>query len=169
MRWELLFADLEARVDAAERADLDVEIAERTRDERAGIELAGRLVHARGESVTVTVRGGARVSGSIADAAGTWVLLATAGGDALVPLVAVAAIEGIGHRASPLTHVETRLPVSSVLRELAETRAAVLVETDGGAWQGRIAAVGSDHLDLDGPGGLRAIPLRAVLVVRARG
>jgi hypothetical protein len=43
----------------------------------------------------------------------------------------------------------------------------VIVEVDGDQWRGVIVAVGADHVDLAGPRGERAVPLAAVLVVRA--
>lgn len=168
MRWEMLFADLEARLAAAERSEVDAEIAERARDERAAVDLAARLAAARGAAVTLVLRGGSRVTGTVADAAGTWVLLEASASDALVPLAAVVAAEGLGHRAAPLGAVERRIGITSALRGLAQARAHVAVETEGGQWQGRIVAVAADHLDLDGFGGPRAVRLAALLVVRAR-
>ncbi len=167
MRWELLFADLEGSLIAAERAELDSEIASRTRDERAAVDIASRLAQAAGSDITLVLRGGARVTGRVADAAGSWVLLATTAGDALVPLAGIAAVEGLGHRAATLGAVERRLRITTMLRGLAEARARVVVETDGGAWSGVIAAVGSDHLDLEGPGGTRAIRIDGLLQVRS--
>ena len=169
MRWEMLFADLEARLEAAQRADLEAEIADRARSERADVTLGARVVGMRGAVLTVVLRGGRRVSGTVADAAATWLLLASGGGEVLVPASAIAAIEGLGHGAASLSAVERRLGMGSVLRELADARADVVVDTDAGAWRGRILAVGADHLDLDGPGGVRAIPLAAVLAVAAAG
>jgi len=168
MRWELLFADLEGRLEAAERATLDAEIAERTHDERAAVSLAARLAGARGAEVALVLRGGRRVVGTVADAAGSWVLLRDGATEVVVPLAAVAAAEALPHRAAALGVVEGRLRVTTALRELAEAGGEVLVETDGGAWAGVVAAVGSDHLDLDGPGGRRAIALASLLAVRSR-
>ncbi|MDN4474891.1 hypothetical protein QQX09_03360 [Demequina sp. SYSU T00192] len=166
MRWELLFADLESRLDAEERADVDAEIAERTRDERAAVVLAGRLAAHAGLPASVVLRGGGRAVGTVADVAGTWVLLDAPDGQAVVPLDAVAAIDGLGHASAPLTEVRRRLSVASALRELAEAGLPVRVETDGGAWRGVIVSVGADHLDLAVDSTMRAVPLGAVVAVR---
>lgn len=167
MRWELLFADLEARLTAAERAELDAEIDERARDERADVALAGRLLAAKGRRIVLVVRGGTRVAGTLVDGAGTWALVESVTGEALVPLAAVTSIEGLPRVAAAVGAVDARLRMSTVLRELAEARVPVIVEADGGHWRGVIVAVGADHLDLAVPGGERALPLAALLVVRA--
>ncbi|WP_062291562.1 hypothetical protein [Demequina phytophila] len=168
MRWELLFADLESRLEVAERVDLDVEIEERTRDERAAVTLAGRLAAHRGGPVRLVLRGGSEVRGAVADVAGSWVLLDVGDGQALVPLAAVAAADGLGHAATVLGEVRLRLTVAAALRELAEAGLAVAVETDGGRWRGIIGAVGADHLDLVTDAGSVAIASAALLAVRAR-
>ncbi|WP_062528745.1 hypothetical protein [Demequina rhizosphaerae] len=167
MRWELLFADLESRLEAEERAEVEAEIAERTRDERAAVTLAGRLAAHAGGRVALVLRGGGRVAGAVADLAGAWVLLDTAEGQAVVPLTAVAALDGLGHGSAPLTEVRRRLTLASALRELADSGLPVAVETDGGTWRGVIRAVGADHLDLDAGGVARTVPLGALLAVRA--
>ncbi|WP_062297627.1 hypothetical protein [Demequina maris] len=167
MRWELLFADLESRLDVAERAEVDAEIAERTRDERAAVALAGRLAAQAGARVRLVLRGGARATGIVADVAGAWVLLDAADGQVVVPLAAIAAVEGLGHGAAPLTEVRRRLSLASALREVADAGLPVAVESDGGTWRGTIASVGADHLDLVSEGTMRTVPLGAVLAVRA--
>ncbi|SEJ21194.1 hypothetical protein [Demequina mangrovi] len=167
MRWELLFADLEASLDAADRADLDVEIAERTRDERATVPLAGRLLAHPGVAVRLVLHDGAAIEGAVADAAGAWVLLDGAPGQVLVPLAAVSSCEGLGHGATEVGAVRLRMGVGTVLREIAERGDAVSVQTPGGRWHGRVAAVGADHLELASERGMRTVPLAAVLAVRA--
>ncbi|WP_062463528.1 hypothetical protein [Demequina soli] len=167
MRWELLFEDLEARIDASERAEVDAQILDRTRDERAAVTLASRLAAQGPVLVRLVLRGGGVVAGAVADVAGAWVLLDTAEGQAVVPLAAVAAAEGLAHAAAPLSEVRRRLTVASALRELAEAGAPVTAETDGGRWAGLIVAVGADHVDLAADGTTVAVPIAALRVVRA--
>ncbi len=50
MRWNDLFADLENQAQAWERAELDVEVADRSRAEQATVALVDRLLAARGSS-----------------------------------------------------------------------------------------------------------------------
>lgn len=168
MRWERLFSDLEEHWGAVERAALDAEIAERARDERAAVTLGSRLAAAGDAPVGLVLRDGSRVSGRIADAAGSWVLLDAGAEEVLVPLAAVAAVESLGHRAVELGAVAVRIRMTTVLRSLAEARVDVVVVTDAALWPGVIAAVGADHIDLVSDGRTRAVLLDAILAVRSR-
>ena len=67
MRWEALFADLEAQLEAARSAELSADVAELTRAERATVELSSRLRSAHGQVLTVR-SGPARVTGTVLDA-----------------------------------------------------------------------------------------------------
>ncbi|MEO5609711.1 MAG: hypothetical protein ABIQ61_08335, partial [Ornithinibacter sp.] len=95
MRWDGLFADLEGQLAADERRELDSEVAERTRRERAGVDLAGRLA-AAGEELTLTLDGGTSFAGTVADLGSDWMLLrageGVAGREVLVPLAGVLSI-----------------------------------------------------------------------------
>jgi len=153
MRWEGLFADLEGQLAAEERRELDSEVAERTRRERALVELGARLAATDGELV-VTLDGGSRVAGSVADLGADWVLLRTgvgagAGGrEVLVPMRAVVALEGLGGQ-SAQARTARRFGLGYALRALSRDRATVAVSLRGvPAVIGTIDAVGADHLDL---------------------
>ncbi|WP_062386506.1 hypothetical protein [Demequina iriomotensis] len=166
MRWDLLFADLEAALDATERGDVEAEIAERARDERAQVALAGRALAHVGGDVRIVLADGSVVAGALADAAGSWWLLDCAGGQVLVPCAAIAGIDGLGHAATAVGEVRRRMGLGVVLRELAESGGRVAVDTAAGRWEGVIAAVGADHLDLMART-TRAVPLAAILAVRS--
>ncbi|WP_062516021.1 hypothetical protein [Demequina gelatinilytica] len=166
MRWDRLFADLEASLDGVDRRGWDAEIAERERDERARVGLASRLLAREGASVRAVLVDGATVAGTVADAAGAWVLLEDPRGQVLVPLDAIAMIEGVGTAVAHLTEVRRRMGVGTVLRELAATGDPVAVDTSAGRWAGRIAAVGADHLDLVADRTVRTVPLASLLAVR---
>ena len=106
MRWERLFDDLEAQLDALSAAELAGEVAERTRYERAQLTLADRLVAWVGEPVTLDLLGGASVTGRLSQAAEEWVVVLHGPRPALVPTSAIVAINGwnriaIGFRAVP--------------------------------------------------------------------
>lgn len=174
MRWEALFADMEAQLDAARTADLVVEVAELTRAERATVSLFDRLRAARGEPLTVRTHGGEQVTGVLRDAATQWILLDAQGRSSLVPLGAVTAVRGLTrHSAGAAGVVERRLTLGHALRALARDRAVVQVVTDGGELTGRVERVGADHLDLavghveTRDGEPWAVPFAAIRVVRS--
>lgn len=168
MRWERLFADLEARMSAGEREDLAAEVAERVAAERATVELAARVLAHRGDVLTLRLRGGRTVSGALADGAAGWFLLVDGPRQLLVPAGAVAVVEGLSGPAAVLSEVERRLRITSVLRELAEAGSRVMVDTGDARWTGTVAAVGADHLDLRGDEGrVRAVALDAVVLVES--
>lgn len=182
MRWESLFADLEAELAAAEAAELAGEVAERTRGERAAVRLADRLRAAIGAEVELVLLGGAdRLRGRLEATGPDWSLLVDSSGvEHLVPHSGVAAVSGLGVLAEPSTsQVEARLDFVSGLRGIARRRAAVRIRlVDGGEWVGTVDRVGADALDLavHAPGEARrasavrqvaVIPLRAIAAVRA--
>ena len=170
MRWEALFADLEAQLDASDAAGLAAEIADLTRAERATVDLAGRLRAAQGGPATIVVAGGDTVAGLLLEVAAQWVLVGDGVRRALVPLAAVAAVGGLAVRSAPSAgEVARRLGLGAALRALARDRVTVRVATDGGDLAGRIERVGADHLDLvAGPGAaLWAVPFAALRVVRS--
>jgi hypothetical protein len=174
MRWEALFADMEAQLDAARTADLAAEVMELTRAERATVSVSDRLRAARGARLTVRTRGGEQVGGILRDAAVQWILLDAQGRSSLVPLGAVTAIRGLTrHSAGEAGVVERRLTLGHALRALARDRVVVQIVTDGGELAGRIERVGADHVDLAAghvetrDGELWAVPFAAIRLVRS--
>ena len=175
MRWEALFADLEAQLAAGRLADVRADVAELARAERASVTLAARARASIGRPLRVLVRGSDAVAGELVDAAPEWLLLATpAAGRALVPTATVAGIVGlVAHAAPEAGAVESRLGLAHALRALARDRAVVRVDLGGTELTGRVDRVGADHLDLsdldDASGrGSWAVAFGAVRVVRSR-
>lgn len=178
MRWEALFADLEAQLDAAAAADLAADVADLTRAERATVALPDRLRAARGADVVILVAGGETVAGELLEVAAQWALVGEGTRRALVPLWAVVAVRGHALRSAPAPgEVVRRLGLGSALRALARDRASVHLTTDGAELVGRIERVGADHLDLAADvGGIRdvgfpglvwSVPFAALRVVRS--
>ena len=183
MRWEGLFADLEGRLVAGERRELDDEVAERTRRERALVELASRLVAATGSSLRLTLVGGAPLEGELLDVGAGWLLLRHDGraGEVLVPLASVASLTALGRESVPAGRVARRFALGAALRALSRDRATVGVTLLGGGpvLVGTIDAVGADHLDLaehaeglprrrENVRGVTTVPFGALLVVESR-
>ncbi|HET7310783.1 MAG TPA: hypothetical protein VFJ17_05605 [Mycobacteriales bacterium] len=169
MRWARLFDDLDAQVEAAERAERSAESADLRRLELSRLALSERLAAAEGVQVTVTVEGADPLTGAISRVGAEWLLLQeAAGGETLVSAPAVVAVTGLPVASIPSTdEVDRRLGIGVVLRQLARDRAPVAVATRSGAvFTGTIDRVGVDHVDLAEHAADR--PRRASDVLRVR-
>jgi hypothetical protein len=182
MRWQQLFADLEARFEAEQDAAERAEVASRTRFEVGALRLVDRLRGAEGAPVVLTCRGAGQVAGTLADVGVDWLLLTDdRGGDCLVAATAVRAVSGLGRRtavAEDAGPVRARLDLRRALRGLARDRATVQVVLDEGTVvTGTVDRVGADYLEVaehpsdlhrraEAVQGVRAVVLDAVALVR---
>ncbi|MFW7413647.1 hypothetical protein [Demequina sp. SO4-18] len=149
MRWEALFSDLEGQLGSARDEQWRTEVSERTRGERAAIDLPSRIAAARGSSLALELADGESVTGVVEDTARGWLLVVDATArEHLVPMHAVAVVRGLTGSAHHITEVERRLGLSHALRALSRDRARVRVRTTGGEVHGVIAAVLADHMDV---------------------
>lgn len=179
-RWERLFADLEAELEAQERLEVDAEIADRTRRERALVSWVDRCGPDRDRPLALDLASGETIRGHVMDVGKDWLLLhCEVGGEALVPHAAVVRATGLGRR----TRTETmarRFGLGAALRELSRDRATVdVVDVRGRATTGTIDEVLADALELaeHAAGELRrsanvrghlVVPFAAITVVRRR-
>ena len=177
VRWESLFADLEAQWESEQDAVFEAEVADRTSIERVTVGLLDRVRGSDGRSLTLYLVEGEPVAGAVVEAGADWMLLRADREDVLVPLHAVAAVEGLGTAVSPGGPLAGRITLAVVLRGLAERRSPALVLLRGGTrLSGSIARVGADHVDLlthpvDEPWNLgpdRVIPFTAMLRITCR-
>ncbi|MGY1740748.1 MULTISPECIES: hypothetical protein [unclassified Blastococcus] len=181
MRWQRLFADLQAELEAAEVAEERSEDAARARLEAGAVRLAERLGGAVGRELAVRCRGAGELRGVLAEVGAGWALLAEDGGrELLVALATVRTVAGLDRAtAVPAAgEVAQRLDLRWALRGLARDRSPVQVLLDdGGAHTGTVDRVGADFLELaehaaDEPRrggavrGVRAIATDAVAAVR---
>lgn len=149
MRWDALFADMELQLEAAEGQERADEVAEITRAERAGVGLADRLRGGVGASVTLGLRDGTAVRGELIDVGPAWVLVSDGGRERLVPTGAVVTVAGLDAAVAPDPgKVARRLGLGHALRAIARDRSLVQVHAGARVHQGRIDAVGADHLEL---------------------
>ena len=153
MRWERLFADLEIELAAAEAAERDAEVSERTRGEVAKLRLVDRLRVVEDETLSVDLCGAGTWSGRVVDAGPDWVVLGgDPRGDVVAALGAVCAITGLTRRSAipgDEGEVAERFRLGAVLRGVARDRSTVRVLTrDGAAYPGTIDRVGADFLEL---------------------
>lgn len=150
MRWDRLFEDLEASFASDERSELDAEVADRTRRERALLDLQARLLaHVGRGSLTVRLASGA-LTAALVDVGPDWLLLdGHAGRTTLVPLSAVRGLTGLTAGAAEASIVARRFTMGAALRGLSRDRAPVeIADVDGVTLVGTIDSVGADHLDL---------------------
>jgi hypothetical protein len=176
VRWDHLFADLEAQFEAEQAAELADEVAERTRAERAAVRLADRLMAPAAGPLTWYFLDGERLEGVVADAGAGWVLIEAAAGQVLLPLHALTGVAGLDTTASigPVPRAR-RLTFGVVLRGLAADRTPVhLYLLGGSALSGTLDRVWADHVDLalhpvgeprrrQAVSAVRSIPFAAVL------
>ena len=185
MRWDELFADLEASVEAEDRAGFEAEVADLARSEQALLSTADRLRAHVGATLRFHLVDGGEVTGRVLEVGRDWVAVTAGAGSALVPLAAVAGVDGLGRAAQappePGGPPVLRLGLGTALRALARDRAYVRVTLRGGAvLGGTVDRAGADHLDLalhpaDEPrrptavSGVRCVPFPALVVVRGDG
>jgi hypothetical protein len=150
MRWEQLFADLEARLESEERAIAEAEVVDLVRAERARLVLRDRLKAHLGERLTWSIAGDPALVGRLLDVGADWVLVATASGDSLIPIGAVHCITGLSRFTAPESgEVARRLGIGVILRGLSRDRAVVAIRLAGAQRvTGTIDRVGADHFDV---------------------
>ncbi|MGJ7440308.1 hypothetical protein [Aquipuribacter sp. MA13-13] len=178
MRWDDLFADLEAQLAGQQREALDAEVAERVRIERSAVTLVDRMRAHVGASLTLDV-GPVVVRGRLQDVGADFVLVDDeGGGHSVVPVASLVSVSGLGRAVAPAPGaVLRRLGLASALRGLVRDRAEVRLVTDRAELRGTPASVAADHLDLvplrageqdRAPVVPVAVPLAALRVVRSR-
>ncbi len=182
MRWDQLFADLEARFAAAQDAELNAEIADRVRSETARTGLADRLAAATGSALQVLALGGTTATGTVGRTGPDWLLLTESNGvEVLLPLSGIAAVVGLPRsvgRPGGGGMVGARLGLGSALRAIARDRWPVVVElVDSTTASGTVERVGRDFIELADPtvrGDVsfgtrgRAVPTAAIAMIRRR-
>jgi hypothetical protein len=182
MRWQQLFADLQAQFDQEEAAQERGESASRARVEMGAVRLVDRLRGACGLPVVLACRGAGRVAGVLVDVGPDWLLLEDDGGrQNLVATASVRTVAGLGRRTvapEPAGSVRGKLDLRRALRGLARNRSAVqVVLDDGGVLGGTLDRVGADYVELaehpvdearraESVQGVRAVVIDAVAVVR---
>jgi hypothetical protein len=152
MRWEQLFEDLASQLEHMSQAERDSEIADRTRAELARVSILDRLRASVGRNITCALSEGGVVRGRLDRVGADFVLLTQAHGETLVPLSAMALLEGVGQgavSADVAGRVVSRLGLAAVLRSLARDRSTVRLRIGGDrVLVGTVQRVGSDFLEL---------------------
>ncbi len=184
MRWDRLFTDLEAQLEAADAAEFAGEVVERTRIEVGALRLVDRLRAALESTVRLTCLGSEQVAGRLRRVGPDWLLVAERPErEAVVPLTAVTSVAGLGPWSAAEADgargvLAARLDLRYALRGVARDRAGVaLTLCDGTALAGTVDRVGADFVEVaEHPAGelrraravrqVRTVPLPALSVIR---
>jgi hypothetical protein len=153
VRWQRLFADLEAQAEALAASDFEAEVAERTRIEVGRLRLVDRLRPTAGHAVQVTCLGAGLVCGRLDQVGADWLLLAEdPARELLVCLHAVTSLLGMGALSTTPGsegRVGSRLGLRHALRGIVRDRAPVrVVLVEGAAATGTLDRVGADYVEL---------------------
>jgi hypothetical protein len=169
MRWERRFADLEARLEAEERATWEGDVADLIRAERGQLTLPDRLRAHIGNWLTWALDLPEQLlEGELIEVGSDWILVKAASGETLIPIEAVLSVGGLSRAArTQSSEVVRRLRLGVVLRGLSRDRSVVSVRLRGGPRiTGTIDRVGADHLDLAVHAG--DLPRRGAAVIEVR-
>jgi hypothetical protein len=150
VRWDDLFADLEAQSDALEVAERAGEVAERTRIELAGIGLGDRLRGAVGTRVRLRLLGASTVDAVLTRVGPDWLLLTADGRESVVAVTALVEVAGLGRASIPAPDgaVHARLGLRSALRAIARDRSPVRIDlVSGAAIDATLDRVGADFVE----------------------
>jgi hypothetical protein len=182
MRWEALFADLDAQLDAAAAEQFADEVSDRSRREVARLHLADRAAVACGAQLSAGVAGAGVVSGRLLRSGPGWWLVTADGAELVVCTDAIGWVSGLPALAAEpegSAPVARRLGLGYVLRGIAKDRSGVaVVLRDGTAVTGTLDRVGADFVDIaeHAPGeprragsvrAARTVPFPAIAVIRA--
>jgi hypothetical protein len=152
VRWDALFADLEAQADALAAAERAAEVDERARIELGAVSWRRRLQAALGAPVQLRCTGGAQLRGRVGRVGPDWTLIDDGGREALVALAAVLGVAGLSRYADveETSPVASKLSLRSALRGVARDRSVVRIRLIGAdaALDGTIDRVGADFVDL---------------------
>jgi hypothetical protein len=153
MRWDVLFADLEAQAEELDRLERATEVSERTRIEVGALGLLERLRPAAGSVLRMRCRGDLAVTGSLRRVATEWALLDTGTGREIVlalgKVVSVAGLSRLSAVPDPESAVESRLGIRHALRAIAADRSVCHVWLeDATSVFGTVDRVGKDFIEV---------------------
>jgi hypothetical protein len=164
MRWERLFAELEAQAGDVELQDRDALVEELADGDWAATSWRDIL----GGRVVLDVQGHGRLDGDVVLANERFVQLRGERADHVVNAAAVLAVVSSQRRAPEESRVSAALGWGHVFRALREDSVRVR-RIDGGTVDGEVEVVGSDFVRLrDEAGHRQVVPFSAIGVVSGR-
>lgn len=149
MRWEALFEDLEAQLEAAAAREKTSEIQEAVRIERARETLIERLTPQLNAQVEIGLLGGEKIHGQLAALGTDWFMLRRGESEELIPLAAL----GSWLQRSPGEREDSRrvrAGLGQALRALVRDRARVSVGGIDGSLlaSGTLDQAGKDFVEI---------------------
>ena len=151
MRWEQVFRELDHEWEAAAAAQVQAEVADRTRAELARIGILDRFRGSVSRRLWVHTPAGV-CTGELTRVAADCLLLRDGAVELLVAAHHIDGVEGLAAEVvtdEQVGTVERRLGLASVLRRVARDRAAVTVERVGSAaLHGTPVLAGADFVEL---------------------
>lgn len=166
MRWDRLFADLEAEtmeMAKAEAEGLAVDLRDEIWAETSWRDLVGG-------QVVLEVDGAGQVTGEVAAINDRLVRLRAGTGGHLVACSAVSGVLATERRADPPSRIDAAMGWGQALRRLREDAGTVrLVLGDGRTFDGSIEVVGRDFVRIAAGRGVRMVVLDAIAVVTSTG
>ncbi len=150
MRWDLLFADLEAQMHAASQLELEQRVNELARIEASQLTLSEALRGAAGGRLSIVMGNGTAFHGVVAKVEPQWVLLHEGTRSVILPLSKVIRVQGVGSQRAKSTST-IPFTLAAALRVLARNRSLVVLDLDGvrgGTVRGVLDQVGADYVQL---------------------
>jgi hypothetical protein len=182
MRWDGLFADLEAQAESLAQAERAAEVEDRTRGEIGTLGLLDRARAAVGAQLRLRLDGGHAVAGRLGRVGADWLLLEEdAGREALVAATGVLGVRGLSRLSAvpgSAGPVASRLGLRQALRGITRDRSALRLHLrDGATVEATIDRVGADFVEVatHAPGETRRrqdvrdielVPIRAIVALR---
>ena len=159
MRWDDLFADLEARFDEIADEQMLAELADRQRAAIGQVRMVERLIGALGSEMRVRTAAGQVVGGTMSRVGSDWVLLGQhPGREVLIATRWITSVEGVVRTTGlPLSEVERRFDLRLALRGVSRDRSPVTLTVPGGSagqgdggteLTGTLDRVGHDFVEL---------------------
>jgi hypothetical protein len=151
MRWDDLFADLEAQAEALVTAERDAEVDELVRVEASRLQFLDRLRPAVEGPIKLRCLGGLVLSGILGRVGTDWLLLDEGGGrEAIVATAALVSVAGHGRLSGAASsRLDAKLGIGHALRGVARDRSVLRAcLTDGSVIDGTVDRVGLDFVEI---------------------
>ncbi len=147
--WDVL-ADTSSQMSAELRREAEAERGELRLGEAAGISLTQRLHASRDRLISLQLSNGDGVDLRVLNVSKHWVRGESTRGETLIPMTAIATVQGLPVRAGEWSHrLVSESSFQMALRAMIPKETLVLAHA-GGTVRGRIVAVGADWVEILG-------------------